>query len=515
MTEFAISVNNLSKKYRLFGSNFHRLKESLHPFNKKYHEEFWALRNITFDIKKGQTVGIIGMNGSGKSTLLQIISGILTPTTGSINVNGRISALLELGTGFNPQFTGRENVYLNATINGFSRKEIDNKFPSIAKFADIGEFIDQPVKIYSSGMFVRLAFAVAINIDPDILIIDEALSVGDAKFQHKCFQKLHEFQDAGKTILFVSHSTDAVIRHCDCAILLQKGEIIEVGEPKIITNYYMDLLFTGKITNYQVSPVLVEEAYKGFNIVHFKTKYYAVLQSLGFIDFLHLDDNYLTFLITEKKCVVSMSFEETKHLVDQFNPQEDFFSPHITNKTTIQIESSELDKFLTTSTEIDNCINRRSYNKNEYRFGNLRAEIIDYLIISNELYDPVIVTSGDLIDLYLKVKFNDYIELPMVGFSIKTIDGITVYGSNTRFSKHPIKFANAAETAVFRFVIKLSLIPGEFFIELGVAEMLVSEDEPFDIRKNVIHLSISEKNVFEGLAELGSTFEEISRKKIE
>ena len=510
----AVSVQNVSKKFRLFGSPKDRFWEALHPFNKKYHREFWALKDISFEVTKGMTLGIIGRNGSGKSTLLQVICSVLRPTLGTVTVNGRISALLELGAGFNPEFTGRDNVLLNGALMGFTRAEMEERFPMIEDFADIGEFINQPVKTYSSGMFVRLAFAAAINVDPDILVIDEALAVGDAKFQHKCYQKFIEFQQAGKTIIFVSHSTDAIVSHCNRAILLEKGEVVEIGEPKHIINYYIDLLFTGKISTYQLSPILVEEGYRGFNIVHYKTKYYAISQSLGPMDFAHLEDNYLKPLIGEKKCAVGISFEEVKQLVSQIAPQDNAILSQNIKTAPAQIKTIELDKFFEETTEMDNCVNRRSYNKNEYRFGNKRAEIIDYLIVCGRRYDPVTVGSGDMIDLYLKVKFNEAIKLPMVGFSIKTIDGITVYGSNTRFSKHTIKFANAAEIVVFRFRIKLSLIPGDFFIELGVAEKLVSEDESFDIRKNVIHLSVQETNVFEGFAELGSTFEEIMRKEL-
>ncbi len=510
--QIAISVNNVSKKYRLFNSHGERFKEALHPFKKKYHKEFWALKDVSFEVPKGATIGIIGRNGSGKSTLLQIICSILQPTSGSVIVNGKISALLELGAGFNPEFTGRENVILNGVIKGFSKDEMKERLPLIEEFADIGEFIDQPVKIYSSGMFVRLAFAAAINIDPDILVVDEALAVGDAKFQHKCYGQFLEFQKAGKTIIFVTHDTSAIVKHCDSAILLERGKIIEIGEPKVITNYYIDLLFTGKISNYQLSPVLVEEGYRGFNIVHYKTKYYAVLQSLGPMDFTRLEDNYLKALTEEKKCAVGISFEEVKQLVNQIVPQDNVSVSQNIKVAPAQLKTTELNRFFEETIEMDNCVSRRSYNKNEYRFGNKRAEIIDYLMVCGERYDPTTIRSGDLVDLYLKVKFNDVVKLPMVGFSIKTIDGITVYGSNTRFSKHIIKFTNAAEIIVFRFRIKLSLIPGDFFIELGVAEKLILEDESFDIRKNIIHLSVQEKNVFEGFVELDFTFEEVLRK---
>ncbi|NER53155.1 MAG: ABC transporter ATP-binding protein, partial [Symploca sp. SIO1A3] len=202
MSEIAISLKNISKCFKRYSRPIERLKEMLLP-GKSRAELFWALRDINLELRKGQTVGIVGQNGSGKSTLLQIIAGTLTPTTGEVVVNGRVSALLELGSGFNPEFTGRQNVFFNGRLLGLSKREIEEKFDQIASFANIGDFIDQPVTTYSSGMYIRLAFAVAINVDPDILIIDEALSVGDAKFQLKCFLKLKELQEKGITILFV------------------------------------------------------------------------------------------------------------------------------------------------------------------------------------------------------------------------------------------------------------------------------------------------------------------------
>jgi ABC-type polysaccharide/polyol phosphate transport system ATPase subunit len=237
-----ISTKGIGKKYILYPSPKDRLKEVLNPFSKKYHKEFWALNNISLDVTQGETVGIIGENGSGKSTLLQIISGTLNPTEGSVSVKGRISALLELGAGFNPEFSAKENVYLNGAIMGFSKSEMDERFPSIEEFADIGEFIHQPMKTYSSGMYVRVAFASAINVDPDILVIDEALSVGDVYFQQKCFSKLADFRQQGKTILFVSHDAGAIKRLCQRAYLLERGKIIEHGKPDEVLDYYNALL---------------------------------------------------------------------------------------------------------------------------------------------------------------------------------------------------------------------------------------------------------------------------------
>jgi lipopolysaccharide transport system ATP-binding protein len=224
--DIAISVKNLSKKYHLYESPQHRMKEALHPFRKKYHRDFWALKDVSFEVKKGETVGIIGKNGSGKSTLLQIICGTLTPSGGEISVNGRISALLELGAGFNPEFTGKQNIYMNGALMGFTEEQMDERYDAIDSFADIGEFIDQPVKIYSSGMYVRLAFAAAINVNPDILVVDEALSVGDMFFQAKCMAKMKKMMDNGTTLLFVSHDTGSVKSLCQKALLLNDGQMI-------------------------------------------------------------------------------------------------------------------------------------------------------------------------------------------------------------------------------------------------------------------------------------------------
>jgi len=242
MSEVAITVKNVSKKYRLFDSAQDRLKEALHPFSKHYHREFWALKDINLKIPRGQTVGILGRNGSGKSTLLQIIAGVLRPTTGEVIANGRISALLELGAGFNPEFTGRDNAAFHAQLIGLSGKDIDRKIKEIEAFADIGEFFDQPVKIYSSGMFVRVAFAAAIHCDPDILIIDEAMAVGDSEFQVKCYQKISEFKSEGRTIVLVTHDHEAINRHCGHAILLEQGTVITDGEPMRVIGAYLNLI---------------------------------------------------------------------------------------------------------------------------------------------------------------------------------------------------------------------------------------------------------------------------------
>lgn len=244
MSEVAISVKDVSKMYKLFDKNSDRLKDALGFSKKQLYKEHYALHHLSFDVYKGETVGIIGTNGAGKSTILKIITGVLNPTEGELEINGRISALLELGAGFNPEYNGIENAYLNGTMLGFTKEEIDERLPKILEFADIGDFVYQPVKTYSSGMFVRLAFAVAINIDPEILIVDEALSVGDVFFQAKCYQKFEDFKRDGKTILFVSHDLGSISRYCDRVILLNKGEKQSEGKPKDMINLYKRLITT-------------------------------------------------------------------------------------------------------------------------------------------------------------------------------------------------------------------------------------------------------------------------------
>jgi ABC-type polysaccharide/polyol phosphate transport system ATPase subunit len=239
----AIKIDNVSKRYKLYDSPQDRMKEALHPFRKKYHKDFYALKDISLEVKKGEILGIVGRNGSGKSTLLKIIAGVLSPTTGTVQTHGRVSAILELSAGFNSNFTGLENIYHNLSINGFRKKEIDQKVEEIIDFSELGQFINQPVKTYSSGMKAKLAFAVSTSVDPDILILDEVLSVGDALFKRKCFARMEQFFNGGKTVIYVSHSTQSVISICSNAILLDKGRIMNISDPKSISKEYNKLLF--------------------------------------------------------------------------------------------------------------------------------------------------------------------------------------------------------------------------------------------------------------------------------
>lgn len=439
----AIAVENVSKKFRLFNSHKERLMELLHPFNRKYHREFWALKDINFIVEKGSTVGILGRNGSGKSTLLQIIAAVMKPTSGAVKTDGRISALLELGAGFNPELTGRSNVLFNGSIMGYSGEEMKERARLIEEFADIGDYIDQPVKFYSSGMFVRLAFAAAINVSPDILIIDEALSVGDAKFQHKCYKKFIEFQEEGKTILFVSHSADSIVRHCSHAVLLENGGIFTQGKPKDVINTYHEILFTGEPSTAKAD-------------------------------------------------------RRDTH-VEQDGAQK---------------EKTPLEKFIEGIPGSDKCVNRRSYNKNEFRYGNRKAELTDYLAVCGNDYDPISIVSGEAVEVYSKYVINEDMEWPVFGYGVKTLDGIVIYANNTCFMKRAPSPVKKGEVVIVRFSARLNLKAGDYFMTLGIAENKAVEHIIADARHDIMHLNVMGKNNFDGIVDMDASFEEVSRTSV-
>jgi lipopolysaccharide transport system ATP-binding protein len=431
--DIAIRVQGLSKCYQIYTNPADRLKQFIFPRIKRllgkpsapYYREFWALENISFTVKRGETVGILGSNGSGKSTLLQIICGTLSPTGGAVQTHGRIAALLELGSGFNPDFTGRENVYLNAAVLGLSLDEINKRYDDIVDFADVGEFINQPVKTYSSGMVVRLAFAVQSQIEPDILIVDEALSVGDVKFQAKCFDRLRQLKENGTSILLVTHSSEQVVSHCTAALLLNKGKQIELGEPKRVVNRYMDLLF-GKDSNQAKDQT---------------TEISALVQQASNIELSYTSDVFAS---------------------------------------------------------------RIGYNPHEYRWGDKKALILDYkLLADGELY-PAAVSTGQKIDLSIAVKFFASIFRPILGVTIKTKEGITVYGANSEtLRQSDLSNAGAENTSIeMKISFLCDLAYGDYFISLGLASKHGEEVIPHDRRYDSIHLQVRPNNTFFGLIDM-------------
>ena len=434
--DIAIRVQGLSKCYGIYANPRNRLKQFILPrlqrligqAPKQYFREFWALKDVSFEVKKGETVGIIGRNGSGKSTLLQMICGTLHPTSGSIQTHGRIAALLELGSGFNQEFTGRENVYMNAAVLGLSKEEVDKRFDDIAAFADIGLFIDQPVKTYSSGMMVRLAFAVQSQVEPDILVVDEALSVGDAKFQAKCFERLRQLKENGTSILLVTHSSEQIVTHCATAILLNSGIQVEVGEPKRVVNRYMELLFgKEKITDPAVEELLPKVPTESASTASY---------DLGLL--------------------------------------EDKFSK------------------------------RNSYNPHEYRWGDGAATILDYYLAADDETYPSAISTGQRVTLAVSIKFHGDFYRPILGITIKTKEGVTVYGVNseTLACDDFLKLGRSGSAIQAEIVFTCRLAPGDYFISLGIASKHGEEIIPHDRRYDSIHLQVRPNSTFFGLADL-------------
>ena len=425
MDEITVCVDRISKAYKLYDKPVDRLKESFSPFRKKYHKDFYALREVSFCVKKGETFGILGRNGAGKSTLLKILSGILTPTGGAVTTRGKVAALLELGAGFNPEMSGLDNVYVYGAISGYSKAEMDARVAEILAFADIGEFVHQPMKNYSSGMYVRLVFAAAINIEPDILIVDEALAVGDVKFQAKCFRRFKELIEKGTTIILVTHSTEQVVRHCDRALLIEAGEVLFQGEPKTAVNRYMDLLF-------------------GCN----------------------------------PEEIVDSTMTDPEQRIE--------FCPAITNIVSDRFE------------------NRFGYNSYEYRWGSRAAEIIDFFVTTDGAEYSNTVNCGAEVVLAIWVKYHSPILFPIYGLTIKTPDGVVVYGSNSRdFSAGPIiNPAQPGQIVSVAFRFKALLAAGEYLISLGVAADELGEVVPLDRRYDSIIFKVDATETFFGLVNL-------------
>jgi lipopolysaccharide transport system ATP-binding protein len=424
-SEYAIKVENLSKCYQIYDNPRKRLKQFVVPRlmrilgrpHNNYFRDFWALRDISFEIRKGETVGIIGRNGSGKSTLLQLICGTLNPTSGLIQTNGRVAALLELGSGFNSEFTGRENVYMNAALIGLSKEQTEACFDDIVAFADIGNFIDQPVKTYSSGMMVRLAFAVAINVDPQILIVDEALSVGDELFQRKCFSRIEAIKESGATILLVSHSGSTIVELCDYAILIDSGEKLAMGIPKIIVGKYQKLIYAPQEKHHAIREEI-------------RTSGVGGLQSRSSVDALQI-----TSPSSEKEQITK-------------NDPEEFFDPHLKPQSTLEYESHgayiTCPQILTLSGKKVNCLTRGKC----YRYT----------------YKVRFVKEATHVRFGMLIKTTSGLELGGAASAPNTMQGISYLGPDTLVNVE------------FRFSCHLN--PGSYFLNAGVTG-ICREEETF------------------------------------
>ena len=421
-----ISVRNLTKQYEMGGNPIQKLRKTLFGSSRvskiSPDKQMLALNDISFDLEKGSSLGILGLNGSGKSTLLQIIANTLKPSSGTVKVKGKVSALLELGSGFNPDFTGRENSLLNGALIGNSTSETIQKLPEIESFAEIGKFFDMPVRTYSSGMQLRLAFAVATSYQPDILIVDEALAVGDAYFQAKCFERISQFKKNGMSLILVTHSVEDVPKNCDKALMLMDGKLFASGKPKEITNLYLENLHkpTDEIANLDDT----DEAYPSFDVENF-------------------------------------------------------------------------DK-------------RPFYRKEEHRWGNEKARILDYIIKNekNELF-PNKINSSDRLTISFSVTFHSFVENVIPGLLVKSIDGNFLYGTNNLYAsgnKDTIS-AKKGDSYTFSFEIKLTLNSGSYLISLGVSSQESNEFVPMDRRYDSILLKVYCRNKVWGIVDLEAKFQ--------
>ena len=442
----AIKVDNVTKVYKLYERPIDRLKETLRPGHKEYHRKFYALNNISFDVEEGQFVGIIGTNGSGKSTILKIITGVLTPTQGEVTVNGRVSALLELGAGFNMEYTGIENIYMNGTMMGYSRQEMDAKLPVILEFADIGDFVYQPCKTYSSGMFVRLAFALAINVDPEILIVDEALAVGDVFFQAKCYKKINEIRESGTTVILVTHDMGTIIKYCDKVVVLNRGKFVDEGDPGKMVDLYKKIL-AGQFS---------EEDLEGIG------------QKADFAD----------QLLKEAEGTANAGVENSAE-----------------NKKTKTSSKETLTSSVNSNIAGEVWMDKLSTNAQQLKYGNGAADIIDVGIFDHKNELSNLLLKGRSWTLKIKVRFNEQVKDPIFAFTIKDSKGTEITGTNTMVEGCDTGVAEAGDVVVATFEQKMDLQGKDYLLSLGCTGFVNGEFVVFDRLYDVANLTvISDKN---------------------
>ena len=446
----AIVVKNITKVYRLYEKPIDRLKESLSIAHKSYHRDFFALNQISFQVKKGETVGIIGTNGSGKSTILKIITGVLTPTTGEVQVDGVISALLELGAGFNMDYTGIENIYMNGTMMGFSRKEMEEKLPDILDFADIGDFVYQPVKTYSSGMFVRLAFALAINVEPEILIVDEALSVGDVFFQSKCYRRMEEIRRDGTTILMVTHDMGSIIKYCDRVVLLNKGNFIAEGNPGAMVDLYKKILAN------QLDE-LDKEATNDFSGGEGNGSRVGDSGTMG----LAADDSGANDLEPGRRRLMK-------------------------DKLTL--------------------------NPNLTEYGGGQAKIYDLGLLDQKGNLTNLLLKGEYFTIKEKIRFQADIQAPIFTYTIKGKRGEDLSGTNTMFEGTEIKPVKAGDEYEVSFKQKMTLQGGEYLLSMSCTGFEQGEHVVYHRLYDVANITvISNKNTV-GVYDMESQVEAVLKK---
>lgn len=427
MSDQVISVENVGKCYPVYKSNISRFANWF-GMKIKPNEEYWAIKNINFNLNAGESLALVGQNGAGKSTLLKVITGTVRPTEGAVRINGRVSAILELGLGFNPEFTGRQNIYQAGGLMGFSKEKLHELIPDIQSFSELGDFFDKPIRVYSSGMHARLAFSLATAVRPDVLIVDEVLSVGDAFFQAKCFDRISSFKKHGTSLLFVSHSMGDVVKHCDRAIFLEKGEVQFDGDTRQACNLYYDSLFGKK----KIS--------------------------------------------TNDDCDIAVA-----------------------------------DLPLSTTEDVFNT--RPNYRKEEHRWGQGGARIIDFNIKSDNQFYPPSIESGSTVDFSFSVLFEDNYADITPGILLKSHDGLFIYGTNSFLSgKGRNISAKKGELKVFKFSLPVNLNGGHYLLSFGVSSGPQENLIPLDRRYDSVLITVDRPIPFWGIFDLQATFETLGSK---
>lgn len=470
----AIEVRDVVKLYKLYDRPKDRLKEALGFGRKQVHKAHYALKGVTMCINRGETVGIIGTNGSGKSTILKIITGVLNPTSGEVKVDGRISALLELGAGFNMEYNGIENVYLNGTMMGFSEKEIDEKLPDILEFADIGDYVYQPVKTYSSGMFVRLAFAVAINIEPEILIVDEALSVGDVFFQAKCYHKFEDFKRLGKTIVFVSHDLSSISKYCDRVFLLNKGILLGEGSPKQMIDAYKRVL----VGQYE----LPEEQEDG--LLHDGELRSAAGRAMGKVPGGAGQEGEAG----QKKADIPAPGQAGETTAGEKEAGEENPREGLGEKW----ENAGADSNGSVAAQSRKA---EGINPDALEYGTMQARMEACYVTDDRGVQTTAILKGSEFTVHMRVRFHDHIPAPIFAFSVKNVIGTEITGTNSMIEKAFLEGCESGQVMDVTFTQRMTLQGGEYLLSLGVTGYNGDTFEVYHRLYDVIHITVvSDKN---------------------